>query len=420
MRDIVKKKLKASTLCYVIGLLWLYKPEVLTYYHKLFSLSFIAVSLLQLGLAALLLVPKKSKVNLFDGAIIVFCLMLLATTLLHAVPYSECIKEIIRILLIWSTVKIGTSYNLHHFIKTGYQISLLFTLANSLTVLLFPQAMFKDVTGVATVFLLGGDNTSVRLYILCTMFGILYAYYQNNRFDVPWLSLLNMAFFTIARDIATGKIMVVLIFAAVIFLKMKEADWMNPLSALVANGIFFCSFVLMQSVSSIYDAVFLLLGRNSTLTQRTTLWKIALKWISKQPIQGYGYLDADTFNHMVKTFTRTGLHNTGNPHNTYLTILLAGGIPLLIVFILMLFATYQESTNAKKHIRSVLSCFLFIMMFHAQVEGKDTAFIIMVCCMITCLSRAKTQNHPLITNGGEILKHLHRKIKITFNDKRRF
>ena len=81
---------------------------------------------------------------------------------------------------------------------------------------------------------------------------------------------------------------------------------------------------------------------------------------------------------MVKERTTTGLFNTGNPHNTYLTLLLAGGIVLLAFFIFILIRTSRMSRECPILITNVLSGFLTTLMLHAQVEGRDQAFILLI------------------------------------------
>ena len=113
----------------------------------------------------------------------------------------------------------------------------------------------------------------------------------------------------------------------------------------------------MQSISNFYVNIFEALGRNATLTYRTTLWSISFKWILERPWFGYGYPDDDSFNFMVKERTTTGLFNTGNPHNTYLTLLLAGGIVLFTFFIIILIRTSKMSRECPIFITNVLSGF---------------------------------------------------------------
>lgn len=167
--------------------------------------------------------------------------------------------------------------------------------------------------------------------------------------------------------------------------------FLTPTFAIIFNAFIFFTVVIMQSISNFYVNIFEALGRNATLTYRTTLWSISFKWILERPWFGYGYLDDDSFNFMVKERTTTGLFNTGNPHNTYLTLLLAGGIVLLAFFIFILIRTSRMSRECPILIINVLSGFLATLMLHAQVEGRDQAFILLICCVIYYVSKIKDE-----------------------------
>jgi O-antigen ligase len=82
-----------------------------------------------------------------------------------------------------------------------------------------------------------------------------------------------------------------------------------------------------------YEFIFSLVGRDADLTDRTRIWELLLPLINENIALGFGYgafwasFAADEF------LDHWGY--IGNAHNGYLEILLHGGMPMLIVFILM-------------------------------------------------------------------------------------
>lgn len=289
----------------------------------------------------------------------------------------------------WSTVKIGVTSDEGSFFEWAYKIGLTCTVLNTISAIIFPNSMYVDAMGAASVFLLGGDNAAIRLYILSIMFGVLYNFYHRKKYKIPVFAIFNLILFAFLRDIATAKLMAVIIIAFLFILELKDIKFLTPTFAIIFNAFIFFTVVIMQSISNFYVNIFEALGRNATLTYRTTLWSISFKWILERPWFGYGYLDDDSFNFMVKERTATGLFNTGNPHNTYLTLLLAGGIVLFTFFIIILIRTSKMSRECPIFITNVLSGFLATLMLHAQVEGRDQAFILLICCVIYYVSKIK-------------------------------
>ena len=392
----MKGKIQLSTLCYILGIFWIYKFECLLYVSKLFSAFYFGLSLIQLFIAAYLLQINKYKINRYDKLIIVFCGLMVATNVINKTSYTHCLKEVIRILLMCSTAKIGIISDEGKFFKWAYKISITCTLLNTISAIIFPHSMYVDATGAATVFLLGGDNSTIRLYILSIMFGVLYNFFHKKKYIIPLFAILNLTLFAFLRDIATAKLMIVAIIAFLVLLEVKDIRLLTPTFAILFNALIFFTVVIMQSISNFYIIIFQALGRNATLTSRTILWNISLKWILDRPLFGYGYLDDDSFNLMVKERTTTGLYNTGNPHNTYLTLLMAGGVVLFAFFVLILVKTSKMSKDCPILITNVLSGFLATMMLHAQVEGRDLAYILLICCVIYYVSKNK-EGLPIIS-----------------------
>lgn len=387
----MKGKIRLTTLCYILGIFWIYKFECLLYVDRLFAVFYLGLSLLQLFIAIYLLQGNEYKIGGYDKLIIAFCVLMTAINIINKTSYTHCLKEVIRILLMWSTVKIGVTSDGGKFFKWAYKISLACTVLNTISVIIFPNSMYVDAMGAASVFLLGGDNATIRLYILSIMFGVLYNFYHRKKYKIPVFAIFNLILFAFLRDIATAKLMAVIIVAFLLILEVKDIKFLTPTFSIIFNAFIFFTVVIMQSISNFYVNIFEALGRNATLTYRTTLWSISFKWILERPWFGYGYLDDDSFNFMVKERTTTGLFNTGNPHNTYLTLLLAGGIVLLAFFIFILIRTSRMSRECPILITNVLSGFLTTLMLHAQVEGRDQAFILLICCVIYYVSKIKDE-----------------------------
>ena len=70
---------------------------------------------------------------------------------------------------------------------------------------------------------------------------------------------------------------------------------------------------------------------------------------------------------------------------------MAGGIVLLAFFIFILIRTSRMSRECPILITNVLSGFLATLMLHAQVEGRDQAFILLICCVIYYVSKIKDE-----------------------------
>ena len=87
------------------------------------------------------------------------------------------------------------------------------------------------------------------------------------------------------------------------------------------------------------------LKKDLTFTYRTHMWESALKIIEKSPIWGWGFADADWFKANMTAFAI-------GPHNFILSILIHGGVILLSIYIMVLFAlsrTPEESDASESY-----------------------------------------------------------------------
>lgn len=154
----MKGKIRLTTLCYILGIFWIYKFECLLYVDRLFAVLYLGLSLLQLFIAIYLLQGNEYKIGGYDKLIIAFCVLMTAINIINKTSYTHCLKEVIRILLMWSTVKIGVTSDGGNFFKWAYKISLACTVLNTISAIIFPNSMYVDAMGAASVFL---DRKSV-------------------------------------------------------------------------------------------------------------------------------------------------------------------------------------------------------------------------------------------------------------------
>ena len=116
---------------------------------------------------------------------------------------------------------------------------------DNISAIIFPNSMYVDAMGAASVFLLGGDNATIRLYILSIMFGVLYNFYHRKKYKIPVFAIFNLILFAFLRDIATAKLMAVIIVAFLLILEVKDKTRRKTLTVprkLIANIRFAIEF----------------------------------------------------------------------------------------------------------------------------------------------------------------------------------
>ena len=371
-------RITLSKICVWLGLFFLFRPSVLIYYNPNFQWVFFGIAGVQIICACYLARKRRCGISKIEKWVIAFYGFILLNNLIHNTSIVHCLKEVISIATLVYSLKIGSKYNNVNFFKAAYKISLFFTTINTISAILFPESLAVDYMGAASIYILGGDNGSIRLYLFAILFRVLMQGDHKEK-NFPVFEIINIWIFSMIRDIATG----VVVSASITFLLLcvynkKVFKKFSPYLAILINAIFVSVFVVMQATFNVFAGLLAILGRNATLTSRTFLWSMTVDWIKDRPLFGYGFLDDNSFNSLVQTRTSSGLFNTGNPHNTYLTILLSGGIILLCIFIIILIRISRNCNKFDVFYYNIFAVFLFTFMFHAQVEGRDFTNIIFV------------------------------------------
>jgi O-antigen ligase len=198
---------------------------------------------------------------------------------------------------------------------------------------------------------LGAMASAAVIAFLC--FGRLGSSLPGFRFICVVASLACLIFAGSAGAIAS--LLVVLMIYFVIFL---TSDW---------PAAFTWLFMLIVAAAS--AAVFLatdvdtfaLLGRDATLTGRTSIWDTVLAMIADSPLLGHGYY-AGTW-----AFARPRLSEYFGPaisdaHNGYLSILLETGVVGLSLYLYSaLSVSFMGISQAKRESRVRRNCFMFLL-----------------------------------------------------------
>lgn len=367
--------------------LWLFRLDALAYISKAFSYLHWLILLAGVGTGLLACIKRKIKLKTIDAFIGVYCFLLLFSTVYNHIAVGECIRQILYTVSLVMCINLGITERNSNFLRFAFKVSFYLVLLHTLSALVFPNAMFADETGARTVFLLGPDNSSLRQYLLAIMFASMYCDTESKEKRYIYCEVFSFGIFSFVRDIATGKVCFLILLAGLLFRKNTLIKRLNGIFLMMVNGTFFLLLVVFQELSGLLSVVLPWLNRSATLTHRTTLWSFTLEKVMERPLLGYGYYGIEEFNKLLY-YELKGMHNTGNPHNTYLTVLFSGGILLFAVFWLILWKSCKYVNRNKREPNGYLCCIVFFaLLIHAQVEGRDMMYLIMAAKMMSVMGK---------------------------------
>ncbi len=317
------------------------------------------------------------RFNKFDFTIFLFYMFLLFTTTLNKGDLLGYVKELVSFMTTYYVIKYGLEKNATKFINIFSTYLLLLLIINTFSSIIFyPNAMFRDNNN--PIFFMGGDNTSVRLYIISILFCFMNKYITLKKMTVPTVPLLNLLTFSIVRDLGGGKVCFIILLLCILYLIYGANIPIKTIKKIiVVNVVLFFLLVIVNKIGLFKFIIVDVLHRNLSLTDRTVIWDITIKKIINSPIIGYGMINGLSFQAMLPYIT--GI----NAHNTYLMILFNGGIILFIIFVISMLIG-QAKFDSIKHDRWIymIPFTLLTLMIRAQIEGWDVIwlFILLFLC----------------------------------------
>lgn len=261
-----------------------------------------------------------------------------------------------------------------HWISTTKIVMLLYTCINTLTVILFPGALYANTNGFYVCWFLGEDNAAVRYYLLAIVLCFCDAAsaqgtgkYRKKMYFAGF-AVLHFVFYSFYQSIGTGMIcsaiFVVLIFAA----NIKKIPIKLYFVAIVAAVVIIFSTNGLERLAPLFEAI----GRDVTLTGRTIIWANVISLVMQKPIFGWGIREGEATAQLIAY--RQVIRSA---HNTYLNILFQGGLVAIAFFVVMAvlgFGRIVKCRNNKAIYYLVIS--IFITMVRSLVEGSDTIYLI--------------------------------------------
>lgn len=308
--------------------------------------------------------------------VLLYVELLLATIMSKNASIHSYIGMAIPSLGLIMFVEEFTIHNPYIGIKSLYIYFSICTLINTLTVFLFPAAMYANNRGMWVCWFLGEDNGGYVYYIVASICAMLYSYYITKKNTL--LSILiwiNSFLFVFYRDIATGKICQLL--WILLFWGYQGGYLKKVLRARYAFDVSLIGFILLVlSRHSILETIAVFFNRRASLG-RTNLWDCVLDRIMERPIWGFGICSGEEFN---KIALNNGLLHA---HNWILMIAFYGGVIAIVLFWSLFFcACYQAKEFRSARYYQYVSIGLLIYMVRFLVEAGDQHFLFMFLAML--------------------------------------
>lgn len=249
---------------------------------------------------------------------------------------------------------------------------------NFITLVLFPNGLFQEDNGyiITRYIFLGMDNQAVA--ILIPLFFILISLERKNNKKISLAFLLDVAIFVFSIILiwCANAIVALLLFLCLLLIQFIINKKLKIKHIIYISIFLFIFIVLLKGYTLFSSFIVDFLGKDITLSGRTTIWENGiLEWL-KKPIFGHGFQVSEAF---INFEDRHGY--VRGAHNQILNILLHGGIIYLIIFFIMLILldknTKKYSTNNSINLL-ILGVLVLMIMSMADTYGHFVGLYMLV------------------------------------------
>lgn len=229
--------------------------------------------------------------------------------------------------------------------------------ANLLLIVLFPNGLYRSSTYWQN-WLLGYKNQFVPYFIVACLVAYIFRCQGGSRlreWGIYTVCMISSLLVESSTSIVGFFLLLLLIWIHRVFHTHYSAYFMTCVNAILVIAI---PVLRLQEMFSFVIEV--ILGRDLSFTGRTDLWDKVLQIIQKNPILGYGIQETEEIMSVL------GYRWAYHAHNLILDILLDGGFPLLIMYLMLIVLICRHLHRFEK---TEVAQGAIIMLFAFQIMG---------------------------------------------------
>jgi O-antigen ligase len=242
-----------------------------------------------------------------------------------------------------------------------------------------PHLWLIDENKSLTGYLLGNNYNQMGCRLLCAVAINILCFRLKKFWIINTIPLIIVSVATVAIVRSMTSLTLITLFLVFCFLPSKKLQRTGIISLLVFY-VFFQIFVCFngKGLENNELAVYFIedvLKKDITFTNRTELWDAAAHAFMQSPIIGYGFVDSDWyFSHMSSAAM--------GPHNFIYSVLINGGIVLLLVFIVIFIQATKKAFTINDRNTNVLLAATAVLLFMMTMEVYPLSFILLLLSLV--------------------------------------
>ena len=247
---------------------------------------------------------------------------------------------------------------------------------NFATLIIFPDGMYLTETTNFNWFL-GYDNTHITYFLPPLLIALIYIEMTNKKLRGSLL-IIVIVISCLMRWAATTVMGLAIFLILLIPIFRKNTKIFNFKTYMIATLVIFVTMVLLRLQNYLSFLIVDILGKDLTFRNRTPLWDTTIEYIKENILLGCGWQSNDVRHIMYNS------SSVISAHNQILEYVYLGGIPLITIYVYMIFYINKISSKIKENkIIQYISIAFFSLqiMYIAEVFINPIIYFILIIAL---------------------------------------
>lgn len=296
-----------------------------------------------LAIMILFMLSSKQRLSKITLCISGYYLYMMIVYFIKHVDKNDTIANTICVIGLLMLLEFYYHRNWKIFVKAFIYLAGTIVFLNMITVLLFPDGMYENMRGDSGNWLLGHYNSHFFLVLPWLTMFTFYSIKKNKnlRFHIILITLLLIIVTYLAGSRTSSISLAFFLLTLVTCFKIKKISLPGIGMIITGSAILSYLMVWMRIQECFSDFIHNVLHRDVTLTGRTSIWDTAINMFWKSPIIGNGAI--------IYKPNLSSDWSTTQAHNTFLNVLVNGGVIGIILFLLIFILIIPKIRQINQH-----------------------------------------------------------------------
>lgn len=314
-----------------------------------------------LGLAYIVTHLSKVKFGTLTTLICLSEFALLYSTFRFGTLSISSVTETIVIIFFVLILDTMMKENSKRCVRIVYDLFEFLIYINFLSAMIFPNGLYNPLVyeGSKKYYFLGHQNAMMIYSLIGITLGEIRLETETSAFSRSRLWAIEAVSLLYAFRVwsATSILGTLAIICLNLYNKISMKGWRISLVwCMVASGFLFFVIAISQNLQFFSSFLSRVLHRESTLSGRTAIWRIALSAFLQEPIWGVGKGQG------------VALFGFQTAHNRYMNTLYTGGMVGMILLIAILWQVHKKTKKTSEPVNRLLILYFTVLMIIMQVE----------------------------------------------------